>query len=563
MAADYQREAMRFIQARDWPNALAQIDLALRAGAGSPRLLLNKAQCLLALGRRTEAVDSATVALSNATRDAVLLDAIGSFFSFAGDQHTALNAFERAVALAPGNAHFLFNRATVLRFHGHLDAAESDYDRVIALRPTDFEAYKNRSDLRRQTPDKNHVAQLEALLARGFTEWRAEVQIRYALAKEYEDLGEYEKSFGHLALGASKRRANMNYDVANDVRTVDWIIEAFPSGPPPGAAERAREPPSFSAASLESAVSAVGFAAVQDRLASGQDSVALESATPSTVTLQSAPSVPGAAQAVAPRPITPQPAAPMPAAPMPAAPIFIVGLPRSGTTLVDRILSSHSQVTSAGELNAFALTLVAAVRRANPGAQLPRRELVARSADIDFAAVGRDYLEAAHAVAGPGCFTDKMPLNYLYCGLIRRALPNAKIVHLTRHPMAAGYAMFKTLFKDGYPFSYDLTEIGRYFGAYRRLMDHWNSTMPSAIYTLQYEDLVADQVGESRRLLQYCGLEWEDACADFHRNSAATTTQSAAQVRQPIYRTSVAQWRHYDSQLAILSEVLKSAGINL
>lgn len=491
-----QREVMRLVQARDWPNALIQIERALKARPDMPRMLLNKAQCLLALGRRAEARASADAALSLASRDAVLLDALGSFYSFAGEQRDALKAFERALALAPDNAHFIFNRATVQRFLGNLSAAEADYDKVIALRPMDFEAYKNRSDLRTQTAERNHVAELEGLVARGFADWRSEMQIHYSLAKEYEDLGEYAKSFAHLQHGAVKRRANLNYDMTADVATVDWIIEAFPRGP------------------------AAADGAVQQNTSISANAV--------------------------------QP-----------VPIFIVGLPRSGTTLVDRILSSHSRVKSAGELNDFALALVAAVRRDNNKAQLPRRELVARSAHIDFAALGGEYLERACATVGPSeYFTDKMPLNYLYCGLIRRALPHAKIVHLTRHPMASGYAMYKTLFKDGYPFSYDLKEIAQYYVAYRRLMDHWIASMPGAIHTLSYEGLVADQLTESRRLLEFCGLEWEDACVDFHRNAAATTTASATQVRQPIYDTSVAQWQHYAAQLAPLREALTSAGIN-
>jgi hypothetical protein len=155
-----------------------------------------------------------------------------------------------------------------------------------------------------------------------------------------------------------------------------------------------------------------------------------------------------------------------------------------------------------------------------------------------------------------------MPMNYLYCGLIRRALPQAKIVHLTRVPMAACYAMYKTLFKDGYPFSYDLGEIARYYIAYRRLMDHWQATLPGGIHTVSYEDLVADQLGETRRLLDFCGLEWQDACTEFHRNSSAATTASAVQVRRPMYDSSVAQWRHYAKQLAPLREQLRAAGID-
>jgi tetratricopeptide (TPR) repeat protein len=397
-----------------------------------------------------------------------------------------LAAFDRAVALAPGNAHFIFNRATVYRFLGRLEEAEADYDRVIALKGTDYEAYQNRSELRTQAADRNHIAELEAVIAKGIADWTGYVQIQYALAKENEDLGRYEASFEHLRQGAARRREHMRYDVATDVATVDWIIDAFPAAVP---------------------------------------------AAPSTRSVD--------------------------------APIFILGLPRSGTTLVDRILGSHSAVYSAGELNDFALCMVEAVRRLTGVAQLPRRELVAASAGLDFEAVGRDYLKRARPTAAAGRhFTDKMPLNYLYCGLIRRALPQAKIVHLTRRPMAACYAMYKTLFKDGYPFSYDLSEIGRYYIAYRRLMDHWQAMLPGAIHTVSYEALVADQLGETRRLLDFCGLEWQDACGEFHRNSAAATTASAVQVRRPIYDSSVAQWRHYAAQLAPLREQLRAAGID-
>jgi tetratricopeptide (TPR) repeat protein len=409
------------------------------------------------------------------------------------------------VELAPDNPHFLFNRATVRRYLGQLAAAEADYDRVIAARPDDFEAYLNRSDLRKQTADKNHIPELERLAARGLTDWRSEVQIRYALAKEHEDVGNFAASFEHLRRGANKRREHLRYDVSTDVATVDWIIEAFPVASRPAGA--------------------VG-------------------------------------PAVAPRPGVA--AGPGVTAPSSESPIFIVGLPRSGTTLVDRVLSSHSEVASAGELNDWALALVDAVRRASGVAQLPRRQLVAHSAHVDFAALGRDYLSRARAVvrAAPR-FTDKMPLNYLYCGLIHRALPAAKIVHVTRHPLASGYAMYKTLFKDGYPFSYDLGDIGRYYVAYRRLMAHWHALMPGVIYELAYERLVADQIGETRKLLEHCGLGWQDACVDFHRNAAATTTASASQIREPIYDTSVAQWRHYAEQLRPLRDQLQAAGIDL
>lgn len=481
----------RLIQSKDWRGALARIDEALGLTPGDSQLLFGRAQCLLSLGQAAQACEAAALAQSHAASDPLLLDAIGTLFSRANDQQRALAAFEQAVRLAPDNAHMLFNRATVFRFFGRLTEAETDYDRVIALKPTDYEAYSNRSQLRTQSPDANHITELESLLSRGISDWQGEVQIRFALAKELEDVGRHAESFRQLRQGAAKRREHMRYDIATDAATFGWIMEAFPSV----AAARTAGP-------LRRAEAAS------------------------------------------------------------AAPVFIVGLPRSGTTLVDRILGSHSQMNSAGELQHFALAIVDAVRRAGGAAPLSRRELIARSAGLDFAALGRDYLERAGDTApGGGRFIDKMPLNYLYCGLIRRALPNAKIVHVFRQPMAACYAMYKTLFQDGYPFSYDLAEIGRYYIGYRRLMEHWRTTQPGAIHALAYEALVADPLKETRRLLEFCGLEWQEACAEYHKNPLPTTTASAAQVRRPLYATSVAQWRHYAAELTELQGLLNAAGI--
>jgi tetratricopeptide (TPR) repeat protein len=472
---------------KDAAGALAAIDRALGVDPANAASLLQRSQILLALHRRGEALAAALAAEQCAPPDAALWGAIGTTRSFANDQAGALADYDRAIALGGADPQLLFNRASVRRFLGDLAGAEADYDQVIALKPADYEAYVNRSDLRVQTPQRNHVGELEALLSGNIADWRGEVQIRFALAKEYEDLGEYAKSFTQLRRGARRRREHLQYDVATDVATVEWIIEAFPGGPAAPAAGAAQE-----------------------------------------------------------------------------SPIFIVGLPRSGTTLVERILGSHSQITPAGELDSFALALVDAARARSGGAQLPRRELVAASAGVDFAALGADYLRRAHAAfGGGGRFTDKMPLNYLYCGLIHRALPNARIVHVTRQPMAVGYAIYKTLFKNGYPFSYDLEEIGRYYGAYRRLMQHWQRSMPGVIHELRYEDLVADSDAETRRLLAYCGLDWEAGCAEFHRNPAATTTASASQVRRPIYRSSIAQWQHYETELAPLKQALAAAGIGL
>jgi tetratricopeptide (TPR) repeat protein len=454
----------------------------------------------MALRRKSEALMAAATAEQRAPTDAFVRDAAATLYSHANDHVRALKSYDAALARDPDNAQYHYNRASVRRFVGDLQGAEQDYDRAIALRPTDYEAYKHRSDLRTQTAQRNHVAQLRAVLTQSTApSTMGDVQLRYALAKEYEDLGEYAESFDMLQSAARKQRRNMRYDLATDLATVQWIIDAYPRAAPAPAEHR------------------------REDAHSGESEPCAED-----------------------------------------DPIFVLGLPRSGTTLVERILGSHSELTAAGELNCFALAMVAALPRRTGQQRVSRQEMVARSASVDFAALGRDYLRRARLEADvSGRFIDKMPLNYLYCGLIRRALPNAKIVHVTRHPMAVCYAMYKALFKGAYPFSYDLSEIAQYYVGYRRLMDHWDASMPGEVYTLSYEALIADQPGETRKLLEFCSLEWQEACVRFHENPAASATASAAQVRRPIYASSVAQWRHYEAQLAGLSAQLAAAGVAL
>lgn len=238
-------------------------------------------------------------------------------------------------------------------------------------------------------------------------------------------------------------------------------------------------------------------------------------------------------------------------------PIFVLGLPRSGTTLVDRILSAHTQVESLGEISDFALALTEAA-----GPAPDKAALVARCAQLDFAALGRAYLRRQRTYgAGAPFLVDKTPANYLYIGLIALSLPTARIVHVRRDPMDNGYALLKTLFRTGCPYSYSLSDIARYIGAYRRLMDHWRAALPDRMIEIDYEALIEDQAGESRRLVAAAGLDWEPACLAFHANPAPAATASAAQVRRPIYRDSLGLWRRYEAQLAPLAEGLRAEGV--
>ena len=244
--------------------------------------------------------------------------------------------------------------------------------------------------------------------------------------------------------------------------------------------------------------------------------------------------------------------------------IFILGLPRTGTTLVERILSSHSDVFAAGELNNFALQMTNLAGAKGSNEKMDRDEMIAVSAELNFKKLGEAYIKSTRPFTGHTArFIDKMPLNYLYVGLIHLALPNSKIIRLQRGPMDTCYAIYKQLFYGAYPFSYDLEELGRFYVAYHQSMEHWQSVLPGVIHTVNYEKLVGDIERESRQLLEFCDLDWQPQCLKFHESKEASTTASTVQVRQAVYQSSVGKWRNYEKQLQPIVNILDEAGISI
>jgi tetratricopeptide (TPR) repeat protein len=436
--------------------------------------------------RELGAFEECVVRARAAVRSATCLVQLGDLFIVLEDFAKALEAYDEAVRREPDNLRYLANRAALRRFMGHLEEAERDYDRIIESDPGECEAWLSRTELRKQDAHRNHIAALTSRLGKGFSSWSAEIPIRYALAREYEDVGDYSDSWQHLTAGAALRRRHLQYDLKTDLDTVEWICESFPH-----------------AGSREQGCSS-------------------------------------------------------------KEPIFIVGMPRTGTTLLERILAGHPQVFAAGELTHLPLALVAAVQRKAGRSRLSRRELVAASADLDYQALGEDYLARTRPRTGHvPRFVDKMPLNYLYCGIIHRALPNARILHMTRHPLATCYAVFKTLFNQAYPFSYDLEELTAYYLSYRKLMAHWHRLLPGAILEVSYEQLVCAPEGESQRVFDFCGLSWDRSYLHVEKVAAPSTTASAAQVRRPIYRDSLELWRHYERELETVARRLAAGGVQL
>ena len=233
-------------------------------------------------------------------------------------------------------------------------------------------------------------------------------------------------------------------------------------------------------------------------------------------------------------------------------PIFILGFPRSGTTLVDRILSAHTQVESLGEITDFAMALTSLCR-----AQQGKAGLITASATLNMKTLGAEYIRRARQRStGRAFFIDKTPGNFLYIGLIAASMPQAKIIHVNRNLADVGYGMYKALFRMGYPFSYDLEDLATYMKAKEQLMDHWRTVLPGRIIDIQYEDIVAKQETETRKLLTALELDWQPDCLEFHKNKSPSATASAAQVRQPIYKSAVERWKLYEQQLAPLTRSL-------
>ena len=237
-------------------------------------------------------------------------------------------------------------------------------------------------------------------------------------------------------------------------------------------------------------------------------------------------------------------------------PIFIVGLPRSGSTLVEQILASHADVEATHELPEGGRLIKFIDKGAVGRRHYP--EAVSDFSATEFAALGQRYdQETRRYRSGASYFIDKMPNNFASVGLLSLILPNALFINAMRDPMDTCLSCYKQLFARGQSFTYDLEDLGYYYLEYRRMMDHWHAVMPSRILDVHYEDVVNDLPGEVARVLEYCGLPWDDACLDFHNTKRAVRTASSEQVRQPIYTDAIRHWEKFGNCLKLLQEILE------
>jgi tetratricopeptide (TPR) repeat protein len=469
--------------------ALGLIEEALGRGPTHAQCLLQKAECLLAMGDRSAALAAAEAAAAHAGDVSETLEGVSEFMIQAGEQRRALALLDRAVTLMPrereARARLLANRALTQQYLGHLELAERDYEAMLAIDPVVPTAFKGLVGLRRQTPERNWVSQMQQALERLPAASDHAVLVHFALAKTYHDLDDYRLSWEHLAAGNRIQRTFISYDLAFDRQLMQALEELFTS------------------AEAEA------------------DGTAGES------------------------------------------PIFIVGLPRSGSTLIERILSNHPQIHQGGELTAVTDSILA-LTGVVPGPGTDARQYAAGLAALDWRALAAQYLARTRVFRPEGMrWTDKQLSNFVYCPLLLRAFPKARIVHVTRQPLAACYAIYRTHFNGGYPFAYDLAEIAEFYVGYRRLMRHYQRILPGRILELPYEQVVMSFEPSVRRLLEYVGLPFDAACLEFHLNPAPVITASSVQVRQPLYRSALEQWKHYEAWLAPARERFEAAGIPL
>jgi len=407
---------------------------------------------------------------------------LGNSLLASGDHEAAVPCFEKAIELNPQLVRAHFDLGFVLSESGRLEGAADAFRKVISLQPDIAEAHRHLAGISTHDDYDDDIKAMEALYSSpGITEPQR-LGFAFGLAKAFEDIGEYQKAFIHLAEGNRLRRKNYAYSTTEQAGYFDRIKSTF-------------------SASLFRTLEGSGH--------------------------------------------------------QEAKPVFIVGMPRSGSTLVEQILASHPDVFGAGELTILSQTLRAAFGSV---AEEGYADGIHRADRERFAEIGRIYMEGLRNHSPQARFiTDKMPQNFLHIGMIKLALPNARVIHCKRVPEDNCLSIFKTYFPGNvHEYSCDLTELGQYYRLYEDLMGHWHRVLPGFIYDLQYEQLINDQDGQSRALIAHCDLDWDDACLEFHKTKRAVKTASLSQIRNPIYRSSVELWRRYETELSPLIEALKS-----
>jgi tetratricopeptide (TPR) repeat protein len=564
--------------------ALESYDKALAVNPPAANALNNRGNALIKLGRPSEALTSYEKALAQNPRDADAWSNRGQALRELGRYGEAIESLKAAILLAPNHAKAHANLGNAFLDVKRPADGLTHYDRAIALKPDCAEALCNRAAaLLKLARSQEALASCQAALAIKPDYAEAFCNQGVAIAKlnrDEESLASYDKaiafkpdySLAHenkgvalLRLGrleeatialddAIKRdpksaRSYFHFALSTRLERGDPRFEAIE--------ELARETSSLDAEERAYAHFALGkaYADVEDyersfrHLSAGAALKRQLCAYDEAVVLGDLQRrrLACSAELIERHRGCGDPS---------EVPVFVIGMPRSGTTLVEQILASHREVHGAGEISDFDLAASALGGAADRALRNP--EAVRQMSGEQFRQLGASYLQRIR-VAAPAAsrIVNKMPENFRFADMIALALPNARIVHVRRDPVDTCFSCFSTLFAENQPYTYDLAELGRYYRAYEALMDVWRRVAPQGMtLEVRYEDVVADLEGQARRILAHCGLEWDARCLEFHRNARSVRTASVAQVRRPLYNSSVGRWRRYEAFLGPLLAAL-------
>jgi tetratricopeptide (TPR) repeat protein len=528
--------------------ALASYDRAASIAPPSAEMLNNRGIALRALKRYGEALDCFGKAIALAPLSASTYDCLAGTFLELQRPAEALTLYDLAIRLDPRHAGAFANRASALvALNRDVDAIAS-CEAALAIAPSHFDALVNRgASLTRLGRENEALLDYEAAIARAG---------RSALAHENKgvallQLGRLAEAAGAfqtaIALEPSRPRAYYHLSLAQrlgegHVQALEALVQ---EGAPTEAIDRIYGHFALGKACgdlADAAGSSHHYAAgnALKRRLDGYDEAKVIGLLERSRLAYADDLMRRFAGAGAPS----------------SDAIFVLGMPRSGTTLVEQILASHPFVFGAGEINDF--EIAALEIGGDMAAALNAPERLSGLRPEDFARLGEAYLARLRARSGSAMrIINKMTENFRCAGLIALALPRARIIHVRRDPLDTCFSCFTNLFVESHPYAYELGELGRYYRAYEALMAHWRRALPSGMMLeVRYEDIVANLEGEGRRIVAHCGLDWDPRCLDFHRTERAVRTASLAQVRRPIYASSVGRWRRYEAFLAPLVEAL-------
>ena len=532
--------------------ALARFDRALAIRPDDVGALGNRANALSELGRPDQALQSAARALELRPDNLAALANLGNAQRQLGRFEEALKSFERALRLKPDYPEGHNNRANVLWELGRREEALRGYDEALKLRPHYPEALSNRGNALRELGRVDEALacldQATALAPRYADAWENRAITLAEMGRVEEAVAAIEKA---IALAPWRVRPHRVLTELRSVGPGDGAFKAL--------TELAKAPDRLNAQDQVSLGFALGKAYADIGDADASFRWYTEGAAKRRAQLDyDEPSALAGLEQIRkayPRALIRRKSGKGDPSP---TPVFVVGMPRSGTTLIEQVLAGHPKVFPAGETPLLAATLDA-YAAASGKVSMSIGDFAALPSD-QLAALGADYVQRITALAPQAeRIVNKTPVNFSVVGLIHLMLPNARIIHARRDPVDTCLSCFTKLFVHDLPYTYDLGELGRYYLGYEALMGHWRKALPEGVMLeVRYEDVVADLEGQARLMLEHLGLEWDPACLDFHRAGRQVRTASTLQVRQPIYASSVGRWRAYETQLAPLIEALGS-----